>query len=382
MEYFFIPGRLKDLSWVELESVCKTVLGSAFSLKEKNDYFLLKTDVSLNFVEDVFKRLGGFLKYGTILENDVDIVSLLDGEKIVFGISSYTSKYSFRDLKSLSQGFKETFTGMGKKVRFVLPKEEDFLSASQVLNNHLISEGFELVLLEDASGKTLGVQDIEGFSARDYSKPFVDKQMGVLPIKLARMMINFANIKQGKSLWDPFCGSGNILLEGLDLGYSVLGSDIDQESLDGSKANISWVKKRFDYKANSQVFFLDILNPTRSKLDIVKNSDLGGIICEPYMGKPQRKLLDNQQANSLVKQHYSLVQSLFFAIDQLGLKEKIRVVVIFPEYKTYKGWVSIERDLLDFKNTKLIKFPEKDLHWSRRNSIIKRLIFVFEYIPK
>ena len=102
MEYFFIPGRLKDLSFVELESVCKTVLGSAFSVKEKDEYFLLKTKVEESYVSEVFKRLGGFLKYGVLLENDFDIYSLADKEKVTFGISSYTSKYSFRDLKDLS----------------------------------------------------------------------------------------------------------------------------------------------------------------------------------------------------------------------------------------------------------------------------------------
>ncbi len=381
MEYFFIPGRLKSLSWAELEAVSKNILGSSFTLVDKNQYFILKTTADGSFVEKIFLKLGGFLKYGKILDENMDFKELAKGVKVVFGISAYGFKYSFFDLKKLSKELKDNFISLEKKVRFVLPQEDLFLSTSQVLNNKLLSEGFEMVLLDEGVAQTLGVQDIENFSARDYDKPFVDKEMGVMPIKLARIMINLANIKENQLLWDPFCGSGNILLEGLDLGYKVLGSDIDAKSLDGAKNNIDWAVKRFKYKNGGKVSYLDILNPTKSKLDMIKNSDLGGIVCEPYMGKPQRRVLEPQLANSLVKQHYSLVEGLFRILLSLNIEKKIRIVVIFPEYKTKTGWASIKKESLNFKNTKMIKFTE-GLHWSRVNSIINRLIFVFEYIPR
>jgi tRNA G10 N-methylase Trm11 len=382
MEYFFVPGRLKTLSFVELDTVCKSILGYNFKLTDRGEYILLETNVAESFVENIFPKLGGFLKFGVVLDENLDVLKIVQGEKVVFGISSYSSKNSFKAIKSISQEFKDYFVSAGKKVRFVLPTKETFLSSSQVISNSLISKGFELVLLDQKMGKTLAVQDIESFSLRDYSKPFVDKQMGVLPIKLARMMINFANIKQGTTLWDPFCGTGNILLEGLDLKYDVLGSDIDANSLEGAKKNILWAKKNFNYKNNSNIFFLDILNPSRSKLEIVKNTKLGGIVCEPYMGKAQKKILETENAKSLISQHLSLVQHLFMTLEFLNLSEKIRLVVVFPEYKTKNGWLSVEKKLLTFKNAKLLKLSEEDLHWSRVNSIIKRLIFVFEYIPK
>ncbi len=379
MEYFFVPERLKALSWVELNGVCKSILGSQYTLVEKEQFFHLKTNADITFVENIFQKLGGFLKYGVFLDSDINFTQLCENEKVVFGISSYSSKYKMGEVKKLSKKLKDEFVALGRKVRFVLPQDDVFLSTSQILNNKLLENGFEMVLVNERMGKTLGIQDIEGFSLRDYSKPFVDSEMGVLPIKLCRMMINIAGIKQGECLWDPFCGTGNVLLEGLDLGYDVLGSDIDKKSLDGSKKNLQWAIKKFGYKNRAQVFFLDILNPTISKLDIVQNSNLGGIVCEPYMGKPQKRILDEHKAKSLVKQHYSLVQHLFESLEMLNLKKKIKVVVIFPEYRTKNGWVSIEKKLLNFKNTNLI---EKDLHWSRENSIIKRLIFVFEYKAK
>ncbi len=378
MEYFFLPGRLKELSEKELNCVCRTILGTQYTLSIKHNYFLLKTDVSADFVEKVFFKLGGFLKYGEILNSDLLSDEMVRNvtDKVVFGISSYSLKYNFEDIKKLAHTFKKEFVQLKKKVRFVLPQENVFLNSPQVLKNNLITNGFELVLLEDHVGRTLGVQDIDSFSLRDYGKPFVDTQMGVLPVKLARMMVNLACVREGQKVWDPFCGSGNILLEAMDLGYDVLGSDIDEKSLEGSEKNVEWFREKFNSKKNAQVFFLDILNPTKSKWNILQNSNIGGIVCEPYMGKPQRKPLEIQVANSLVKQHYSLVSSLFNVLNTISFEKSIRVVVVFPEYRTKKGWCSIEKKLLNFKNVKLL---EKDLHWSRENSIIKRLIFVFEY---
>lgn len=379
MTYFFITGRLKALCLFELESVCKVVLGSDFKIEDKNDYVVLKTNSSPDFVKDVFSRLGGFLKYGEIFNEGFDLKSLAQDEKVLFGVSAYGNKYTGSSVHKFSKKLKEEFIREGKKVRFVLPKEKSILTTAQVLKNNLLDDGFELVLLENSIGRTLQVQDFENFARREYSKPFVDREMGVLPVKLARMMVNCALVKKGGNIWDPFCGSGNILLEALDLGYDVLGTDIDNDSLEGASKNVDWLKKKFNIKQKSSFSYLDILNPTPSKLNYLSNIGIDGIVCEPYMGEAQRKPLEIHKANSLVKQHFSLVQSLFLILENIEIVENIRLVVVFPEYRTKKGWVSIDNDKLNFKNAKLIK---KDLHWSRENSIIKRLIFVFEYKAK
>jgi tRNA G10 N-methylase Trm11 len=377
MKYFFLPGRLEDLSWAEFNSVCESTLNVDYKASRLKKYFLLETEY--DDIPKLFSRLGGCIKCGVFLEKDLDVKELSDKKKVIFGISSYTQKISLRDIKKLSQNFKEEFSKSGIKVRFVLPREGNSLSSAQVLNHNLLNDGFELVLFENEMGKTLAIQDIESFSARDYDKPFVDSKMGVLPVKLARMMVNMAGLVEGQTLWDPFCGSGNVLLEGLDLGYNVLGSDIDAKSLEGTKSNVDWAKNKFGYKNASNIFYLDILNISQSKLDIVKKGNIDGIVCEPYMGEPQRNVIEFGFAQKLVKQHYVLVEALFKALDELDIGKKINVVVVFPSYKTKDGWICIEDDALNFKNTKL---KVRDLHWSRINSIIKRLIFVFEYSGK
>ncbi len=375
MKYFFIPGRLNDLSWKEINCVCEKFFKKhEYILKRKTGYFFLDIDLD---IQHIFPKLGGFIKYGEILEGDLSVEKLTNEEKFVFGISSYSPTCNLKEVSQLAQKLKKEFSNLNKKSRFILPKGDAFLTTAQISQNRILDDGFEIVILEDGFGKTIEVQNISNFALRDYEKPFVDTKMGVLPIKLARMMINFAKIPEGGILWDPFCGTGNILLEGMDLGYNVLGSDIDEKSLEGAKKNIEWAKNKFEYTTEGRALFFDVMNPSPSKFDILRNSNIDGIVCEPYMGESQRKTLKVGKATGLINKHLSLVEGLFNNLNHFNFKKNFRVIIVFPEYKTYKGWMSVDVSKINFKNAKLIR--EEGLHWSRRDSIIRRLIFIFEY---
>ncbi len=383
MRYFFIPGRFKNLSYYELSAVCETFLAKgSYSIVWQDGYFFLDTQKD---VSEIFLRLGGFLKYGVLLEDDLQIKDLVpsNSSKLIFGISNYSSKYSDKDIKELLQNFKKELKAREYNVRFILPrgKEKD-LSAGQIVKNKVLEKGFELAVFNEGIGQTLQVQDIEEFSKRDYEKPFVDTYMGVIPPKLARIMNNLAKVPRGGTIWDPFCGSGNILLEALDLGYNVIGTDVDWEALEGAQKNLSWLKGKTESQGGNikKISFFDVINPTKSKRGEIKNLHIDGIVCEPYMGKPQKKLLTKQKAESLIKKHFDLVNALFKNLTFLSISNKSRVVVIFPEYKTHEGWKSIDKDSLVFPNAKLVDLG--DLHWERKDSIIRRLIYVFEFNPR
>jgi tRNA (guanine10-N2)-dimethyltransferase len=61
---------------------------------------------------------------------------------------------------------------------------------------------------------------------------------GVMMPILARALVNLAGTVAGERLFDPFCGTGGVLLEGDLLGLSVLGSDMDPAMLGGCRANL------------------------------------------------------------------------------------------------------------------------------------------------
>ena len=56
--------------------------------------------------------------------------------------------------------------------------------------------------------------------------------------RIARVLVNLAEIKSGEILIDPFCGTGGILIEAGLVGARVIGIDIKEELVKGCKKNL------------------------------------------------------------------------------------------------------------------------------------------------
>lgn len=119
-------------------------------------------------------------------------------------------------------------------------------------------EGCELVLLADNEthfqwiGRTVAAQDPNSYTKRDMEKPVRDTRSGLLPPKLAQMLLNLGgwiakdvNPKALKHLTilDPFCGTGVIPMEALLKGWPVLASDIMLKAVNGCEKNLEWIRK-------------------------------------------------------------------------------------------------------------------------------------------
>jgi hypothetical protein len=86
-----------------------------------------------------------------------------------------------------------------------------------------------------------------------------DTTVGLLPPKLAQMLINFgvwlgapssgSSPVRGKGefvVFDPFCGTGVIPMECLLRGFAVLASDKSQKAVSGCEKNLEWLRKRYE----------------------------------------------------------------------------------------------------------------------------------------
>lgn len=119
-------------------------------------------------------------------------------------------------------------------------------------------EGCELVLLADDEshfqwiGRTVAAQDPDSYTKRDMEKPVRDTRAGLLPPKLAQMLLNLGgwvarenNPKAPKHLTvlDPFCGTGVIPMEALLKGWPVLACDVSQKAVSGCEKNLDWIRK-------------------------------------------------------------------------------------------------------------------------------------------
>ncbi|MCJ7572060.1 MAG: methyltransferase domain-containing protein [Candidatus Thermoplasmatota archaeon] len=71
--------------------------------------------------------------------------------------------------------------------------------------------------------------------------------------KIARALVNLSCVKKNETLLDPFCGTGGILLEAGLIGAKVIGSDIEEKMIYGSKETLDFYKLK-----NYQLFCSDI----------------------------------------------------------------------------------------------------------------------------
>ena len=336
MKYFFVLGTNTALSIAELAAV--------LDLKKTNlvasDFLIWETDMEIT-PETLISRLGGIIKIGIIKEEiaDSDYEKLLKAIYDIASIKKYQSRegkfnFGFSDYgkfqfnkKDLGLKLKKYFSTEKISSRFVISREKT-LSSVVVAQNKLITRGIEFVLTKDENkiliGETLAVQPFKDLSRRDFGRPARDDLSGMLPPKLAQIMINLAQVRDMEALViDPFCGSGTVLSEALLMGYKhLLGSDISVKAIDDTYKNISWIKELYNIKdVNVKVLVKSATDLSK----FVKAESVEAVVCEPFLG-PQRGLIDFKIVISNLEELYSKAIREFKTV----LKDGGRVVMIWP----------------------------------------------------
>jgi len=179
----------------------------------------------------------------------------------------------------------------------------------------------------------LAIQDFASFSLRDVGRPRRDKKSGIIPPKLARMMINITQKRENQVLLDPFCGSGTIIQEAILLGYkNIIGSDINPRAITDTKDNLHWLFEHFpEIKRNSshiKIFSADV----RQIAKYLASNSIDAVITEPYLGPPLFKKPDI----FFIKKIFSTLSPLFLeAFSQFReiLKPQGTVTLIFPAFE-------------------------------------------------
>ncbi|RLF15153.1 MAG: hypothetical protein DRN06_06155 [Thermoprotei archaeon] len=120
---------------------------------------------------------------------------------------------------------------IGKVVKTQVPEARVCLKAPEVLVKGLVVyQSFYLGL--SLAEVRRGVFD----ERRPRRRPFFHPS--ALEPKLARLFVNLARAKRGDLLFDPFAGTGSILMEAALIGCSPVGLDIDLRMVEGTKANL------------------------------------------------------------------------------------------------------------------------------------------------
>jgi len=385
MKYFFVLGNNAALSIAELSAV--------FGLNEKKqNYFQILNSEILALerkekiiAKKIIKKLGGTIKIGEIITEiskgrDARIIEetkkLLNFQekKLNFGFSYY-GRQKFNE-KQIAMEIKKYLRQNNISCRWVASKEKT-LSSVVVEQNKLIDNGIEIILIEADKklflGKTLAVQPFKELSYRDYGRPRRDDRSGMLPPKLAQIMINLSGAKLTDVVLDPFCGSGTILSEALLAGYkNIIGTDILKKAVNGSKLNIDWLKKKskiFNLPARAGNYKLKIFQANAAELgEFIPPRSVNAIITEPYLG-PQRGKINYHKTIAELENLYSKALAEFKKI----LNPKGRAVIIFPIFNTNRSARNINPDLNGYKILNPIPknlLGEKNIRLTKRNTII------------
>lgn len=371
MKYLFVLGRHVALSVAEVEAVIGKTgeVGGRFMLIDTTTPPLLA-------------RLGGTERIVEVLTeqdhpfNPEEIATALlpyAGEnKITLGISGLPSHAA----KSLGTGFKKWLAAEKKSVRFIVPlKKAWFLNAAQVLFNSLLtSQNMELVLVEMNgrfyAGKTVQIQDIQAYERRDTARPARDAKTGMLPPKLAQIMLNIATgPATALTIYDPFCGTGVVLQEGWLSGHYMIGSDSNSKMIAASRQNLQYLPQHFPTCANlpaPRIFKHDVQQEFPKDL----RNKIDAIVTEPYLGRPLTTLPSPIQVATGQKELRSLYGE-FFSHALAILKPGGVILFALPAWRQTAGrWVFFEESFLD--EIERLGYVKKQLWPQRERAVYSR----------
>ncbi|MBI5044420.1 MAG: RsmD family RNA methyltransferase [Candidatus Levybacteria bacterium] len=399
--YFFVLGRYPDLSTKEIRSVL-TKIGYFWSIFYHTNEILIIDMAGEVDVLSLNKILGGTVKIGVILKelsltqtfDDIqeyltsdalftDILAIKN-EKVAFGISYYSENNSSYKIfvPQLLRTIKEHLKIQGFKPHF--PRQTTkTLSSASVEKNNLLTTGAEVVLVETKDalllGKTVSVQDFELFSKRDYGRPVRDMESGVMPPKLARMMLNLSQKNIDAALLDPFCGSGTVLQEALLLDFTdITGADKSEKAVSDTQQNIEWLIMEEKLTHKPEIVHSDVEELAKTTK---KTFDL--IVTEPYMGPNSKGLRNFDDMKKNKEELENLYLTSWKAFAKL-LKKDGEVVMILPifHYKnTYLKMDIIEKiPSLGFEHIALSEKRRKSLIIGNRYDFVLREIIHFRKI--
>lgn len=392
MKYFFILGNNPALSLAEILSVVKP---KSFVLLSE-EFLIVETQVILN-PTNLIDILGGTIKIGLIKDElvisnyknkiEAAVIQIIKNRqkevatgKFNFGFSNYSNL----DLGHLGLQIKKNLLALEINSRFVVSRENT-LSSVIVEQNKLLRKGVEIVFARQADsiilGETLAVQPFKSLSYRDFGRPARDDKSGMLPPKLAKIMINLAEVKKEKLLVDPFCGSGTILSEAILMGYKNLyGLDLSVKAIDDSWKNINWLREQYQTEPVSIKF------KVKNVLDLakfIKINSVGAFVSEPYLGPQRGKIEFKLVIKELEYLYTKALEQMYRVLEKGG-----RVVMVWPVFYGNKfvnprigefRQISLLPD--NIKNEEVIKkqiSPRGNIIYGRAGQKVFREVIVLE----
>ena len=299
MKYVAIAGRQPLISLAEIQALYDK---AARLVGKKLVFFEINEDGEENISPDI-NRLGGSLKLGRFFDTDFSklakfLATAHPEGKITLGISDFSKQKKSGLAKQKSMELKRSLAKMGRSARVITNNEPEISSATAHHNQLGEKAGcFEIFLIDREIYLSLGTQNITAYTERDQARPARDAKVGMLPPKLAQILINLCGkLPEGARVLDPFCGTGVVLQEAAIMGYIPYGTDLNERMVEYSKKNLSWL-----FNERNQKRFKILPDLIQKKDQILKAISVGdatsftwegeidAVAFEGYLGAPMSK---------------------------------------------------------------------------------------------
>ena len=233
---------------------------------------------------------------------------------------------------------------------------------------------------------TLALLLMVPFEAWNYDAYARDSRVGMLPPKLAQILINLATGQAEQKLessdqryrirlLDPFCGTGVVLQEAMLMGYSVIGSDLEPRMVDYTQKNLQWLVGRHPQLENyADVEIGDATSYSWPRFSCVAS--------EVFLGRPLAKLPAGDELHKIISDANTITKKFLNNIAP-QLKPGQRLCLAVPAWRIsgnkFKHLPVIDH-LTDMGYNYLdLKHAERnDLLYYREDQIVARQIIILE----
>jgi len=389
--YIAILGRQPALGMAELEAVYGAPNTRWFS----DQTAIVETDT---FSID---RLGGTQKSGQVvaeLRGDWRQVSMKIVQeysqlwakhegKITLGISAYGfGSTNPRDIQKTGIVLKQKLKNSGVSLRLI-PNPEAALNTATAHHNKLglSPNKVELLVVRNRDGKVIvaestGTQNITAYTKRDQNRPKRDAFVGMLPPKLAQIMINLAEHgeipdEQAKTLrlLDPFCGTGVVLQEAALLGYQVYGTDLADKMIDYTRANLEWLAQTHHVNTHIDLHQADARTAQWQQ-------PINVVACESYLGQPFSAPPSPSKLTE-VRGNCNQIISEFLKNIGTQLASGTPLCVAVPAWRSSDGSFTNlplinSLDQLGYARHQFKNIKDSDLLYYRENQVVARELLV------
>jgi tRNA G10 N-methylase Trm11 len=338
-DFIFIKGKNPELSKFEILSYLDARNYEYKVLENAKDFLII--NINNADIERMINSLGGTLKIAPILASflkselnsaleNINVKDIFKSKIKLFGVSVYAEKNSYETYKLIGGYFKKKLKQDGISTNyFGFSRKEPVMTNVEVIKKNLINESAEIVVCSKNKtyiGVTKAIHNPFEFQKRDIGRP-IQRTIFSIPPRLAKILINLSGAKEGDKLLDPFCGIGTILQEAILNGINIIGLDIDENCIRGSKENLRWLST--EYNLNLNIDDKVKQGDARRLSEYFQRNSIDAIATEPYLGPPLKNKPKESEAYKIFEDIENLYEESLREM-YIVLKPKKRIAIVSP----------------------------------------------------